>query len=242
MSLVIAAMTGRYCEDLATKFKSFESIPDRAIKSAVTCETDITLAEILETALTLLIDPATLPISVPSAATVVTLLAIPATVLTSELTPATEVTLEAIPATVVTLLDIPATVLMFAWLLAETVTVCHADPVQTFVAFAVVSKNKAPVTRASPSLSTDGSEDLAPKYLSSKSSKLLAAEVAELALAVALFALAVAEFALAVAEFAEAVALEAAFVALVVALAASTSKDHLAESVLVVSGCDPELV
>ena len=46
--------------------------------------------------------------------------------------------------------------------------------------------------------------------------------------------------ALAVALFAEAVALEAAFVALVVALAASTSKDHLAESVLVVNGCDPD--
>ena len=147
--------------------------------------TVLTLDILPATVLTLLIDPATLPISVASPATAVTLLAIPATVVTSELTPATEVTLEAIPATVVTLLDIPATVLMFAWLLAETLTVCQADPVYTFVAFAVVSKNKAPVTRASPSLSTDGSEDLAPKYLSSKESKLLAAEVAELAAFVA---------------------------------------------------------
>ena len=106
-----------------------------------------------------------------------------------------------------------------------------------------MSKNNAPVTRASPSLSVDGSEDLAPKYLSSKESKLLAAEVAEFALAVALFALAVAEFALAVALFAEAVALEAAFVALVLALEASTNKSYFAEFALVVRGCDPlELV
>ena len=62
-------------------------------------------------------------------------------------------------------------------------------------------------------MSVDGAEDFAPKYLSSKESKLaaalvseVAAAVAELPDAVALFAEAVAELALAVAEFAEAVA------------------------------------
>jgi len=103
-------------------------------------------------------------------------------------------------------------------------------------------------------LSVDGSEDLAPKYLSSKESKLaaalvseVAAAVAELPDAVALLAEAVAELALAVAEFAEAVAELAAAVAdvaapdaEVVALAASTIKSHLAESVLLVNGCEPE--
>ena len=92
---------------------------------------------------------------------------------------------------------------------ADTVTVCHAEPVHTFIAPTVVSKNNAPVTKASPSLSVDGSELFAPKYLSSKSSKLLAAEVAELADAVAELALAVAELAAAVAELAEAVAEDA---------------------------------
>ena len=72
-----------------------------------------------------------------------------------------------------------------------------------------MSKNNAPVIKASPSLSVDGSELFAPKYLSSKSSKLLAAEVAELADAVAELALAVAELADAVAELAEAVAEDA---------------------------------
>ena len=163
----------------------FELAPATVLILELAPATVFTLDILLATVLTLLIDPATLPISVASPATAVTLLAIPATVVTSELTPATEVTLEAIPATLVTLLAIPATVLMFAWLLAETVTVCQADPVYTFVAFAVVSKNNAPVTRASPSLSVDGSEDFAPKYLSSKESKLLAAEVAELAAFVA---------------------------------------------------------
>ena len=56
-----------------------------------------------------------------------------------------------------------------------------------------MSKNNAPVTKASPSLSVDGSELFAPKYLSSKSSKLLAAEVAEFADAVAEFAAFVAD-------------------------------------------------
>ena len=69
-----------------------------------------------------------------------------------------------------------------------------------------MSKNNAPVTKASPSLSVDGSELFAPKYLSSKSSKLLAAEVAELAAAVADVAALVADVAAAVAELAAFVA------------------------------------
>ena len=52
-------------------------------------------------------------------------------------------------------------------------------------------------------------------------------------------AAAVALFALAVALFADAVALLPAAVCAVVADAASTNKSHLAESVLVVNGCDP---
>ncbi len=96
-----------------------------------------------------------------------------------------------------------------------------------------------PTTKASPSLFTDGSDDLAPKYLSSKLSNAAAADAAELADAVALLAelvacvpavdaeladavallaLAVAEFALAVAEFAELVADVAPSLALVVAV------------------------
>ena len=51
-----------------------------------------------------------------------------------------------------------------------------------------------------------------------------------------------AEFALAVAEFAAAVAELAAEVEDVVAVAASTIKSHLAESVLLVNGCEPEEV
>ena len=67
-----------------------------------------------------------------------------------------------------------------------------------------------------------------------------AAWVAELAAAVAELADAVADVAEAVAEFAAAVAEVAAALAEVVALAASTNKDHLALSVLEVSGCDPD--
>ena len=51
-----------------------------------------------------------------------------------------------------------------------------------------------------------------------------------------------AEDAAAVAELAAAVADDAAFVADVVADAASTIKDHLALSVFVVNGCEPEEV
>ena len=52
--------------------------------------------------LTLAIDPATKPISVPSLATVVTLPLMPATVVTLLLIPATVVTFALMPATVVT--------------------------------------------------------------------------------------------------------------------------------------------
>ena len=77
-------------------------------------------------------------------------------------------------------------------------------------------------------MSTVGSLVLVPKNLSSKLSKLVAALVSEVAALVAEVAAAVAEF--------------AAFVALVVAEAASTNKSHLALSVFVVKGCDPEEV
>ena len=78
----------------------------------------------------------------------------------------------------------------------------------------VVLKYNAPVNNALPSLSTLGSLDLFPKYLSSKASKVFAASVAELAAAVAEVAAAVAEVAAAVA-FSEAV----------VALPAASSAD-----------------
>ena len=120
--------------------------------------------------------------------------------------------------------------------------------------FDEVLKYKAPVTKESPSLSVDGSEAFAPKYLSSKLSKDAAAFVAEVdaslafvvaveadeAADVAELAALVAELAAAVALLAAAVALEAAAEADVVALAASTNKSHFAESVFVVNGCDPE--
>ena len=109
----------------------------------------------------------------------------------------------------------------------------QAEPVQTFKAPVDELKYNAPVAKALPSLSTDGAEDFAPKYVSSKLSKDAAASVALDAAAVAdeeasaafvvavslcplaveaLEALAVAELALAVAELAAAVADEAAAV------------------------------
>ena len=57
----------------------------------------------------------------------------------------------------------------------------------------MLSKYKAPITRASPSLSTVGAEDLEPKYLSSNWSYEAAAAVAEFAEAVAEAAEAVAD-------------------------------------------------
>jgi hypothetical protein len=94
-------------------------------------------------------------------------------------------------------------------------------------------KYNAPVINELPSLSTDGSEDFAPRYLSSKLSKESAAEVADVAASPALVD---AVDALAAASFAFVVAVVDADVA----VAASTNKDHLALSVLEVSGCDPE--
>ena len=105
-----------------------------------------------------------------------------------------------------------------------------------------MSKYNAPVIKASPSLSTEGSELLAPKYLSSKSSKLFAAAVALFADAVAELALAVAELALAVAEFAAFVAEVVAEVLAVVAEAASTIKSYFAEFAFVVKGVEPDEV
>ena len=105
-------------------------------------------------------------------------------------------------------------------LVAVGATADQALPVYTFMALEELLKYKAPVTKASPSLSTDGSDDLAPKYLSSKESKLAAADVALPALEVALLADAVALVAEAVAEVAAAVALVAASPAFVVAIPA----------------------
>jgi hypothetical protein len=51
----------------------------------------------------------------------------------------------------------------------------------TFITPAVELKYNAPVRSALPSLSTVGSDDLAPKYLSSKESKEAAALVSEVA-------------------------------------------------------------
>ena len=51
--------------------------------------------------------------------------------------------------------------------------------------FVVLLKYSAPVTRAFPSRSVEGSEDAAPRYVSWKVSRLLAAAVAELAAEVA---------------------------------------------------------
>ena len=90
----------------------------------------------------------------------------------------------------------------------------HAEPLYTLNSFAVVLKYKAPVISASPSLSVDVLEDLAPKYLSSKESNEFAAEVALEDAEVALLAAAVAEDAAAVAEVAAAAALVAAAVPL----------------------------
>ena len=47
-------------------------------------------------------------------------------------------------------------------------TICQALPVYTFIAGIAVLKYKAPVISGLPSLSTDGSEAFAPRYLSSK--------------------------------------------------------------------------
>ena len=91
----------------------------------------------------------------------------------------------------------------------------------------------APLAKASPSLSVEGADPLAPKYLSSKLSKDAAA-------AVALLAEAVAEVAEAVALVLASEAFVVAVAAEVVAVAASTNNVYLAELELDVRGCDPE--
>jgi len=70
---------------------------------------------------------------------------------------------------------------------ALTAATCQADPFHTLKLFAVVLKYKSPVVKGSPSLSTEGSLALAPKYVSSKLSA--AASAASLALFAALAAL-----------------------------------------------------
>ena len=134
--------------------------------------------------------------------------------------------------------DIETLTSVSAWIATQ------AEPLQTFNAPVDELKYNAPVAKASPSLSTDGAEDLDPKYVSSKLSKDAAAEVAELAEAVAEFAELVAcvdavdadeealdacveavdaDEAAAVAELAAAVADEAAAVALSAADLASSN-------------------
>ena len=95
-------------------------------------------------------------------------------------------------------------------------------------------------------MSTLGSLDFSPKYLSSKLSNAASAAVCAVSLAVfavsdAVFAvsLAVCAVCAAVAEVAAAVALEAAAVCAVVALAASTIKSYFALFAFVVRGCAP---
>jgi methyl-accepting chemotaxis protein len=82
--------------------------------------------------------------------------------------------------------------------------------------FSVVSKYKAPLIRALPSLSNEGAEALLPKYLSSKASKELAALVADVAAEVA-------ELDAFVAEVAALVALVAAALAELLALVAEVA-------------------
>jgi hypothetical protein len=113
-------------------------------------------------------------------------------------------------------------------------TLFHAEPSQYLSTFVVVLKYKAPSIKASPSLSSVGSEAFGPKYLSSKESyaasafeALVAALVADDAAAVAELEALVsdvlafdAEVEAALAELAAAVALDAALVSEVAALLA----------------------
>jgi hypothetical protein len=150
-------------------------------------------------------------------ATVVTLLDIPATVVTLAAIFSTAATSLDIPATAVTSLDTPATVLTFA-AIPDTVLICpcsvlvglieiQEEPSRTYISSELVFQYKAPAIKASPSLSTDGADDLAPRYLSSNESKddaelvaLVAALLALVDAAEALLAAAVAEAAASLAE------------------------------------------
>ena len=99
----------------------------------------------------------------------------------------------------------------------------HALPVQTYISPLFVFQYKAPVSNALPSLSNVGTDDLAPRYLSSKESYESAAAVADAAALVALVAAALAEFADAVAEADALVAEVAAAVADAAALVADVA-------------------
>jgi len=137
----------------------------------------------------------------------------------------------------------------------------NALPLKTLRLFEVVLKYKSPAVRASPSLSVEGSEDFAPRKMSSKLSNAVSAAVFAVSAAVLAVSAAVADVAAAVADDAAlvacvdaveaeleaavadeaaAVALEAAAVWLVVAEEASTNKSYLAEFAFVVKGCEPE--
>ena len=120
------------------------------------------------------------------------------------------------PATVVTSLDKPATVLTLA-AIPDTVLICpcsvldgfiaiQEEPSRTYISSELVFQYKAPAIKASPSLSTDGADDLAPRYLSSNESKDDAAFVALVEAPLALDAAAVALLAAAVAEAAASLA------------------------------------
>ena len=61
--------------------------------------------------------------------------------------------------------------------MASTAASCQAEPLYTFNTFDDVLKYKSPALKASPSLSTLGSLDLAPKYVSSKLSAAASAAV-----------------------------------------------------------------
>ena len=84
--------------------------------------------------------------------------------------PATEVTLLAIPATVVTLAWIPDTVLICPCSVEVGLIAIQEELSRTNIWSELVFQYNAPAIKASPSLSTDGADDLAPKYLSSNES------------------------------------------------------------------------
>ena len=66
---------------------------------------------------------------------------------------------------------------LLAKLDASTAATCQDEPLYTFNSFELVLKYKSPAVSASPSLSTVGSLDFAPKYVSSKLSAAASAAV-----------------------------------------------------------------
>ena len=95
----------------------------------------------------------------------------------------------------------------------------------TFITSLVVSKYNAPSANASPSLSTEGLLDFAPRYASSNKSNVAAAALALPAAAVALDAAAVAELPALVSDVAALVADVDAKPSLVVAVVADPEAD-----------------